>query len=431
MGLLTISEWWHQLLQWSSENPWTLLSYLSMPIIAAVVGWGTNVLALKMTFYPIKFLGIEVVQLVNPIGWGRNNPRIGWQGIIPAKAEIMAEKSVDLITGKLVKVDEQFAKIDPERVADEMRPALVDLSRSIIHDAMEANAPLVWRMMPDRQKERIYRQAEEQLPHATQEIMADIRDHILELFDVKKMVVGSLTKDKKLLNDIFLTCGEKEFRFIEQSGAYFGFLFGIIQTLVYIQYPYWWELPLGGLLVGYITNWLAIYLIFNPLHPIKVGPFVIQGMFIKRQEEVATAYAKLVSENILTPKNIFENILHGSSSEKLVNIVRNHVQEAIDKTAGFNRSLIQISSGTRAYESIKGVAVERFMEALPESIHHIFGYAEEALDMENTLNDKMASLPPEDFVGVLRPAYQEDEWKLILVGAILGAIAGFFQILIT
>ena len=71
-----------------------LLIYLSIPITSAVVGWGTNVLAIKMTFYPLDFKGIP--------------PYLGWQGIIPSKAVKMSTKSVDLWTSKLVSVKELF-----------------------------------------------------------------------------------------------------------------------------------------------------------------------------------------------------------------------------------------------------------------------------------------------------------------------------------
>ena len=56
------------------------LQLLSIPVIGAIVGWGTNVVALKMTFYPLEFTGIS--------------PYLGWQGIIPAKAESMAARTV-------------------------------------------------------------------------------------------------------------------------------------------------------------------------------------------------------------------------------------------------------------------------------------------------------------------------------------------------
>ncbi|HMY10938.1 MAG TPA: DUF445 domain-containing protein, partial [Turneriella sp.] len=60
-----------------------LLVYLSMPITSAFVGWLTNWIAIKMTFYPLNFWGIP--------------PYIGWQGIIPRKAHKMASKSVELM----------------------------------------------------------------------------------------------------------------------------------------------------------------------------------------------------------------------------------------------------------------------------------------------------------------------------------------------
>ena len=38
-------------------NPWV---YLSMPVISAIVGYGTNVVAIYMMFHPVEFLGIKV-----------------------------------------------------------------------------------------------------------------------------------------------------------------------------------------------------------------------------------------------------------------------------------------------------------------------------------------------------------------------------------
>lgn len=39
--------------------------------------------------------------------------------------------------------------------------------------------------------------------------------------------------------------------------------------------------------MGYVTNWIALKWIFEPLNPVQVGPFVLQGMFLKRQLEVS------------------------------------------------------------------------------------------------------------------------------------------------
>jgi uncharacterized membrane protein YheB (UPF0754 family) len=405
---------------------WVLVS---IPIIAAVVGWFTNLLALKMTFYPLEFLGVELP--IKMIGIDIK-PHIGWQGIIPSKAEKMAGKAVDLITSKLIDVKAQFAHIDPKVVAREMEPVLDRLTRTIIDESMTKHIPLIWNMTPKRQKEKIYESAAKEFPLVTEEIMEDIKENIVELFDLKGMVTKELTKDKALLNRIFLEVGSKEFKFIEQSGFYFGFIFGLVQMVIwYYLRDYSWSwiiLPIGGLIVGWLTNVLALRMIFEPETPRRWLFIKVQGLFIMRQKEVSAAYAKLIANNILTMPNIFETLLQGQSTDKLVKIVEKHVHEGVDKTAGFTSSLIIFTSGTATYDSIKETACQRFMEELPEHIRLIFDYAEEALDIEDTLRDKMQSLSPPDFVSFLRPVFQEDEWKLILVGAILGGLAGLLQL---
>ena len=90
--------------------------------------------------------------------------------------------------------------------------------------------------------------------------------------------------------------------------------------------------------------------------------------------------------------------------------------------------LLRLTSGSDSYERVKSIACQRLVEEIPEHIHLIFDYAKQALDIEHTLDEKMTSLSAEEFVGFLRPVFQEDELKLIIVGAILGLIAGFMQI---
>ena len=60
--------------------------------------------------------------------------------------------------------------------------------------------------------------------------------------------------------------------------------------------------------------------------------------------------------------------------------------------------------------------------------HHESGHFEDAgTQGPELIRDRMQAMSPEDFVGVLRPAFQEEEWILIGVGALLGGIAGFAQ----
>jgi uncharacterized membrane protein YheB (UPF0754 family) len=390
-----------------------LVPYLLIPVINAVVGWGTNWLALKMTFYPLEFKGIP--------------PYAGWQGIIPSKAASMAQKSVDMLTEHLIDTVELFERMDPARVAAEMEVEIRRLANKIIDEIMMAQAPLLWKALPNVAKQRVYAKASENIPEVVTDMMGDIKHNIDELFDVKTMVVGILVNNKQLLNDMFEECGNEEFRFIEWSGVYFGFLLGIIQSVLWYFYPYEVILPLFGVLVGYATNVIALKIIFWPLLPVKIGPFSFQGLFMKRQQEVAAVYSRIVAANILTMPNIFDSITRGNTVEKLTLIIRSHIDHAVHEAAGASEQVVTALAGGKV-EIAKNIATYRFMEELPISIRKVFGYANEALSIEDTLREKMQGLSPEEFEGFLHPVFQEDETKLIIVGAVLGGLAGWAQV---
>lgn len=390
----------------------TWWQYLIIPFIAGIVGWITNVIAIKMTFYPIEYFGIFP---------------FGWQGIIPSKARVMAGKSVDLLTTSLISVEERMNQIDAEEIAAQLQPVLEQMSIEIINEAMQKNMPIHWAAMGKRFRQKIYDNTIAEMPHAVEAMINEIKANIDDLLDIKKMVVETLVNNKALLNEMFLRCGREEFKFIERSGLYFGFLFGIVQMMVVIFYNPWWMLPVGGLLVGYLTNWLALKLIFEPKEPKRILWFTVQGLFIKRQPEVSEEYAQLVSRHIITSPKLYRAIIQGAGTDKLIDITYDQISDSVDKAVGINRSLIELTAGTKRYQAIKEIAFRRVREVLPGKIKLTFRYTERALDIENTIRDRMRSLPPDEFEGVLRPAYQQDEWKLILTGAILGGLAGLAQ----
>lgn len=397
------------------EGILSYLPYLSIPVVSALVGWITNVIALRMTFYPVNYFGIRP---------------FGWQGIIPSKARKMAETAVDLWTTKLLDIGVQFSKIQPEVIANEMGPAIDNLSKQIIDEVMEAKLSGVWQKTPNSLRKNIYDKVSESLPLIVEEMMQQVKDNVYQMLDLKYLAVSSLTKNKELLNHMFLKCGEEEFKFIKKSGLYFGFVFGLVQMVVWYFLPSWWILPLFGIIVGYSTNYLAIKLIFRPLNPIRIGKLRVQGMFIRRQVEVSSEYSRMVASKIITIENIFEYIIRGPGSTQLRDIVRDQIEKTINETAGIIRPLVEISTGSQLFLQIRNIACFRFMQELPMNIRHVFGYAGNALNLEQVLRDKMIALSSIEFEAFLRPVFKEDEFKLIVIGAILGGMAGLVQYLL-
>ena len=67
-------------------------------------------------------------------------------------------------------------------------------------------------------------------------------------------------------------------------------------------------IPLISALIGYVTNVVAIRLLFWPRKPINLGLYELQGLLPKRQAEIAVSVGDLVEEQLLSLDEIFEKI---------------------------------------------------------------------------------------------------------------------------
>ncbi|MCG9875995.1 MAG: DUF445 family protein [Leptospiraceae bacterium] len=393
-----------------------LIPLLAMPFTYGFVGWITNWLALKMTFYPLKFWGIP--------------PYLGWQGIIPRKAQKMAIKAVEVITAKLMNVEDVFARIDPKKFENNLFPLLHDSIRESTEIFGRSINFEIWNSLPKILHEEIEYKVERASRATIRTVILKLRTQINSYLDVKGIVLKCLTGDNVgLIVDVFQTVGKPEFKFIERSGFYFGFLLGMVQLIFWILYPLSWSIPLQGIIVGFLTNYLAIHMIFRPLIPkVYFGIFPYQGLFLKRQREVSFQYSKIVADKILTPNHILQDILHGEKSHEFLSLIETVVHAQIDRLTLLARPLFFTTGKMNKYNLLKKELSNRMLESIINSLKEIEPFLEEALDLESTMAEKMSQLPAREFEVILRSAFQEDEMLLIIVGAILGAFVGLGQL---
>ncbi|MEM6956841.1 MAG: DUF445 domain-containing protein, partial [Myxococcota bacterium] len=299
-------------------EPFRADPYIALiPFFSAFVGWFTNVLAVRMMFYPTEFIGV----------W---KPFIGWQGLVPANARRLARMSTELILTKLLSLRELFGSFKGEEFADELDAVVDDTSEQIL-DEVKKRQPMLWENAGEFMQNQVREGIREKVREVTIRIVDDFGDNIEDVLDLERVVIDAVVADKKLMSLMFLQVGEAEFKFIERSGIWFGFLFGVIQMFVWIRYPADWVLPLAGFFVGYATNWVALKLIFQPRNPTKVGPFVLHGLFHKRQKEVAGEFSKLTAGKVLNADNITSTITTGETAERIFSIVTGRIGELIDE----------------------------------------------------------------------------------------------------
>ncbi len=387
--------------------------YISIPFIASLIGWVTNWLAIKLTFYPLEFVGIR--------------PFFGWQGIIPSKARKVAALSVDATLSKISTVRDIFEQIGPDVLACHIVETVTPRVQEYVDEIMLREHPILWENLPESIRQGVYERVRKKTPTLVDNLIDDVSHNIEELFDLKQVVTDQLAEDKQLLNRIFLECGNKELKFIINSGVWMGLIFGFIQMVVWYFFQNAWVLPVAGLIVGFATNWIALNVIFRPLNPVSIGPFKLHGLFLKRQAEVTASFCNIIAHEVLTTGNIINALLTGQHAGRTNNMVKKHIKPIVDETAGVMKPLTQIAIGPRHFAKLKQHVGNKALEISTRTFNDPAFNNDRAKVIENIMREKMEKLSSEEFQELLRPCFQEDEIKLILIGAALGFTAGLAQ----
>jgi uncharacterized membrane protein YheB (UPF0754 family) len=413
------------------------LALITVPIATGVIGYVTNWTGVLMLFYPVHFKGVrapwlQAVSRLLPYKV-RQIPGvmiggIGWQGIVPSRAAKMGSLAVDSGISKIGTPQEFFQELDPEQIARQIVESTRDDIRGIVERIMEREQPQLWHDLPSQVREMIHKRVQDQLPEIVRELTAEIGEHIDQLVDVKLMVINRF--DPELANRVFLDMGQRELKFIQNFGFVFGFLLGIPVAALTHFVTFWWLLPILGVVVGWVTNWVALWMIYEPAEPQKWGPFRVHGLFIRRQHDVAAVYAGIVADEILTVAEFGTELLYGPQSDRTRVLIERSMRPAIDRATGAARGAVRVAIGSREYESIRqSFATEPIEHMMAPLTDPAFSETQSAA-MRKLITDRIRTMAPRDFAELLRTATKEDEWLLLLHGAVLGLAGGLVHLAI-
>jgi uncharacterized membrane protein YheB (UPF0754 family) len=415
----------------------SLIALITVPFVTGAIGYLTSWTGVLMLFYPVHFKGVRA-------DWLRRLARhlpykirqipglmiggIGWQGIVPSRAAKMGSLAVDSGIAKLGTPKEFFNQLDPEKIAEQIVAKTQGDIREVVDRVMTREQARLWNDLPPQVKDLVVQRVQAQLPDTVGALTREIGENIDHLVDVKLMVIKRF--DPELANRVFLDMGRRELKFIQNFGFIFGFVLGIPVAGILYLVPQWWLLPLLGVVVGYVTNWVALWMIYEPPEWKKYGPVKWKGLFIRRQPEVSDVYAKIVADDILTVSEFGKELLQGPQADRTRVLIEESMKPAIDRAVGPARAAVRVAVGSRDYESIRHSFATEPIDRMMKPLSDPEFSREQSTTMRKLITERMREMSPKDFGDMLRTATREDEWLLLLHGAVLGLAGGFVHLAI-
>ena len=189
-----------------------------LPIIAALIGWATNFVAIKMLFHPQdpkKILGIT------------------FQGVFPKRQRQIAERLGELVANELFSIKDVAQKIEELSTRPEALEEVGKRIEKTIREKLVSAFPMLSMFLSDEMIEKVTKlfqsELEDFLRASAQGLAAKMEDSV----DVKSLVeekVRAFSSNK--IEELLIGFMEQEFRFIEKIGAVLGFLIGCIQVIL-------------------------------------------------------------------------------------------------------------------------------------------------------------------------------------------------------
>ena len=130
--------------------------------------------------------------------------------------------------------------------------------------------------------------------------------------------------------------------------------------------------PVIGAAIGYFTNYIAVKMMFRPLHPVKIGsrtlPFT-PGIIPRGKSRLAKAIGEAVGENLLTEESFAETLLSPAIEKHLKEKIRLFLYENRKNEKTLKEWILEYldeSAYEAAFGYVTNIAADRLVKKILE-----------------------------------------------------------------
>ena len=185
---------------------------------------------------------------------------------------------------------------------------------------------------------------------------------------------------------------------------------------------------IGGL-IGYLTNVVAIKLIFRPINPIKIPILNIEimGMIPKRKSEIAATIGQIISEQFLSIDEIIDGIITDEDKDNITNYIKLKIKLILDE----KMTLIPGTIKLLVQNYISDIIEDEIKSSIDELSKEIIIKANNRINIEEMVKNKINELDLYELEEIILTIVKNELRHIEILGLILGFFIGIIQGIIT
>jgi len=195
---------------------------------------------------------------------------------------------------------------------------------------------------------------------------------------------------------------------------------------------YWlFIIPFISAFIGWVTNLIAVKMLFHPREPRKFLFVTLHGIFPKRQQAFAEKLGKLVSTELLSFDDIKHKISNPSNLDKIMPMVEKHIDNFLRVKLSDQMPVISMFIGEKTINSLKTIFIEELRQLFPQIMKNYADNLQHELDLEKIVTDKVAGFSSDKLESILMQIMKKEFVFVEIIGGVIGFLVGLVQVLIT
>ena len=188
-------------------------------------------------------------------------------------------------------------------------------------------------------------------------------------------------------------------------------------------------MPFVTAFIGWMTNWLAIKMLFEPRRPLKLFFVTFHGVIPRRQEALAEECSVIIERELLHQHMIRDAV----SSLDIKPLVEEKIRYLVDDKLGAELRAIPLLGqfvNDSALGKIRDIAVHEVGGMSEEVLRELADQVEDRFRVKEIVREKILAFDldklEEIVMHVAKKEFKTIEW----VGAVLGFVIGIVQLVI-
>lgn len=189
-------------------------------LIASLIGWTTNYIAIKMLFRPHKEINLGFFKI---------------QGLIPKRKNQIGESIAEVVENELISIKDIISKLSDEEFSQNLEVIVDEILNRDLKTKIKSAFPFLQMFLTDSVMEEIKKNIKNIILENKEEIIKFFSNYIENRVDFKE-IIGKKISDFSLekIEEIIFSLAKKELKHIEIIGAILGGIIGLLQYVILI-----------------------------------------------------------------------------------------------------------------------------------------------------------------------------------------------------